>query len=336
MAGRPERACGCRREQAGERALQPAPARPRGPGRSPCWAPCSPAPSTCRSSRGPSTAPPPPTTRVREVVDPAVRGLILDQAGRPLVANRTSVVVTVDRQRAGEGGRRRRRRHQAARRDPRHPRRRRSATASCPAAPRAPSRRPCAGTARRTSRCRWPTTSTPRRRCTIMERRRDFPGVSARLEAVREYPAPFNVNAAHMLGYLGPVTEEQLTEQGDSTAFDRLRRTDVVGRTGPGERVRRGAARQAGHHDAGRRHRRQRHRDARAAGPAGGQLRGHQHRRQAAGGRRGAAGGGRPPSAGAGLRREVGRGRRHRRAHRPACSPWRATPPTTPPSGSAA
>ena len=35
---------------------------------------------------------------VREVVDPAVRGLILDQAGRPLVANRTSVVVTVDRQ----------------------------------------------------------------------------------------------------------------------------------------------------------------------------------------------------------------------------------------------
>ncbi len=67
---------------------------------------------------------------------------------------------------------------------------------------------------------------------TIMERRRDFPGISARLEAVREYPAPFNVNAAHMLGYLGPVTEEQLAEQGDSTAYDRLRRTDVVGRTG--------------------------------------------------------------------------------------------------------
>ena len=67
---------------------------------------------------------------------------------------------------------------------------------------------------------------------TIMERRRDFPGISARLEAIREYPAPFNVNAAHMLGYLGPVTEEQLAEQGDSTAFDRLRRTDVVGRSG--------------------------------------------------------------------------------------------------------
>jgi cell division protein FtsI/penicillin-binding protein 2 len=34
---------------------------------------------------------------VREVATPAVRGLILDQAGRPLVANRTSLVVTVDR-----------------------------------------------------------------------------------------------------------------------------------------------------------------------------------------------------------------------------------------------
>ena len=33
----------------------------------------------------------------REVITPAVRGLILDQRGRPLVANRTSLVVSVDR-----------------------------------------------------------------------------------------------------------------------------------------------------------------------------------------------------------------------------------------------
>ena len=36
--------------------------------------------------------------RIREVVTPATRGLILDQLGRPLVANRTSLVVSVDRQ----------------------------------------------------------------------------------------------------------------------------------------------------------------------------------------------------------------------------------------------
>ena len=34
---------------------------------------------------------------VREVVEPAVRGLILDQTGRPLVSNRTSLVITVDK-----------------------------------------------------------------------------------------------------------------------------------------------------------------------------------------------------------------------------------------------
>jgi len=44
---------------------------------------------------------------VREIVTPAARGLILDQAGRPLIANRTSLVVTVDRaalQRQPNGG----------------------------------------------------------------------------------------------------------------------------------------------------------------------------------------------------------------------------------------
>ena len=65
----------------------------------------------------------------------------------------------------------------------------------------------------------------------IMERRQDFPGISATLEAIREYPAPYNVNAAHLLGYLGPVTQEQLDEQ-DNDAWDRLRTTDEVGRTG--------------------------------------------------------------------------------------------------------
>ena len=34
---------------------------------------------------------------VREVVEPEVRGLILDQVGRPLVSNRTSLVITVDK-----------------------------------------------------------------------------------------------------------------------------------------------------------------------------------------------------------------------------------------------
>jgi glycosyltransferase involved in cell wall biosynthesis len=44
----------------------------------------------------------------------------------------------------------------------------------------------------------------------IMERREDFPGVTAELSAVREYPRPLGANAAHELGYLGPVTDAEL------------------------------------------------------------------------------------------------------------------------------
>ncbi len=168
---------------------------------------------------------------VREVVDPAVRGLILDQAGRPLVANRTSIVVTVDRavlQDEDDDG--------AA------VVRRLANILDMPEDKISERLVNCGTEGAKPPPVCWngsPYQPVPvasdvdqQTALTIMERRADFPGISAKLEAIREYPAPFNVNAAHILGYLGPVTEEQITEQGDSDAFDRLRRTDVVGRSG--------------------------------------------------------------------------------------------------------
>jgi penicillin-binding protein 2 len=168
---------------------------------------------------------------VREVVEPAVRGLILDQAGRPLVANRTSVVVTVDRlalKKEADGGTAIIKRLSKILDLPVKKITDRLMNCGTEGAPPPPV-------------C-WngsPYQPVPvasdvdtQTALTIMERRRDFPGVSAKLEAIREYPQPFNVNAAHILGYLGPVTEEQLKTQGESTAYDRLRRTDVVGRSG--------------------------------------------------------------------------------------------------------
>jgi penicillin-binding protein 2 len=168
---------------------------------------------------------------VREVVEPAVRGLILDQAGRPLVANRTSVVVTVDRQALkseADGGSAVVKRLAKILDVPIAKINQRLMNCGTEGAPAPPicwngsSYQPV------------PVASDvdTQTALTIMERRRDFPGVSAKLEAIREYPQPFNVNAAHILGYLGPVTEEQMAAQGDSTAADRLRRTDVVGRSG--------------------------------------------------------------------------------------------------------
>ena len=53
--------------------------------------------SSCRSSRPTSTRSRRRTTATARSSRPATRGLILDQLGRPLVANRTSLVVSVDR-----------------------------------------------------------------------------------------------------------------------------------------------------------------------------------------------------------------------------------------------
>ena len=168
---------------------------------------------------------------VRELVNAAPRGLILDQAGRPLVANRTSIVVTVDRT-------------ALAREDDDGD----AVIARLARALDLPEQdirdrlRNCGTEGAKPPPVCWngspfqpvPVAKDvePRTALSVVEDKAKFPGIEAHLEAIRTYPAPFDVNAAHVLGYLGPVTEEQLAAQGDSTAFDRLRRTDVVGRSG--------------------------------------------------------------------------------------------------------
>lgn len=168
---------------------------------------------------------------VREIVEPAVRGLVLDQAGRPLVANRTSVVVTVDRQILAKQDD-----------DGEAVIKRLAKILDLPVNKIADRLMTCGTEGAKPPPVCWNGSSYQpvpvatdvdnQTALTIMERRSDFPGVAAKLVAIREYPAPYNVNAAHILGYLGPVTQEQLDAQGDSTAYDRLRTTDVVGRTG--------------------------------------------------------------------------------------------------------
>ena len=167
----------------------------------------------------------------REVITPAVRGLILDQRGRPLVANRTSLVVSVDRTvlaREDDDG---------------------AAVLERLADALGISREsidqklmPCGSEGAPPLPVCWdgsPYQPVPIAKdvatetaLTIMERRADFPGVTAQLAAVREYPGPFEANLAHILGYVGPVTQEQLDAQGDSTDLARLRARDLVGRNG--------------------------------------------------------------------------------------------------------
>lgn len=64
----------------------------------------------------------------------------------------------------------------------------------------------------------------------IREREEDFPGISAEPTAVRRYAAPAGSNAAQVLGYLSPVTDEQI-KKAEHTKSPLLR-SDQVGSNG--------------------------------------------------------------------------------------------------------
>jgi len=168
---------------------------------------------------------------VREVVTPPERGLILDAAGRALVASRTSWVVTVDR--TTLDGMTEARREDVLRRVAQT------------------TERPLKRIVARTKRCGeagaepppvcWngspyqpvPVAEdvSPEVAVSIQQQTEDFPGVAAEPWQVRAYPEPLGVNAAHLLGYLSPITEEELAlaeEESDTT----LNPVSVVGRAG--------------------------------------------------------------------------------------------------------
>ncbi len=167
--------------------------------------------------------------RVREVVTPAVRGLILDDRGRPLVQNRTTLVVTVDRTALGKlpddgdaviGN---------------------LATLLKTSYAKIYNQVQLCGQPTAKAGVCWygsPYQPIPVARdvstkvaLKVLERREDFPGVSADLEAVRQYPAPAGANAAHMLGYIGPVLDTDIANA-EANGGPELRPSDVIGKAG--------------------------------------------------------------------------------------------------------
>jgi len=147
------------------------------------------------------------TNRVREVVTPAPRGMILDDQGEQLVRNRSSLVISVNRSatdRQRDGGK--------------------AVFAALSSVigmsvddiekkvrfcgPKIP--QPC-----------WNGSPyqpvpiagdvSPAQALAIIEHPERFPGVTADLQAVREYP--FGSLGAHELGYLAPVSQDQLDRQ---------------------------------------------------------------------------------------------------------------------------
>ncbi len=62
----------------------------------------------------------------------------------------------------------------------------------------------------------------------MQEHREDFPGVSAEFAAVREYPSKDRRTAAHVLGYLGPISQEET----GLPQYAGVQSTALVGRAG--------------------------------------------------------------------------------------------------------
>ncbi|MGH3445090.1 MAG: penicillin-binding protein 2, partial [Nocardioidaceae bacterium] len=146
---------------------------------------------------------------VRELVVQPARGLIVDDMGRPLVANRTSWVVTVDRTllqkmtSAQQDGLL----HRLAKvlHVPYHKVHARTLVCGEP------------GSVQGSCWNGSPYQPVPvaedvdqRVAVTLMERSEDFPAVLVQSRDVRAYPSPYGVNAAHLLGYLSPITADEL------------------------------------------------------------------------------------------------------------------------------
>ena len=164
--------------------------------------------------------------QTRNVIIPSVRGQILDDLGRPLVSNRTSLVVSVQPTvlaTLSDGGAAVLKRLAGVLGLPF--RRLQEQTRMCTAGVA----QPC-----------WPGSpyqpipvdqQVPDRvALQIMENQQEFPGVSAQVQPVVNYPGVDGVNAAQVLGYLQPITPQEMkTRHLQVTGFSGV---DLVGQAG--------------------------------------------------------------------------------------------------------
>ncbi|MDQ3095680.1 MAG: penicillin-binding transpeptidase domain-containing protein, partial [Actinomycetota bacterium] len=168
---------------------------------------------------------------VRDIDVQPPRGLIVDSMGRPLVANRTSWVVTVDRDVLDQLAGSTRRAVLARLAD----------TLGLSVAELQRRTRTCGEEGAAKAPLCWngsvyapvPVAEDVSQSlaASLLEQAEDFPGVTAEARKVRAYPAPYGINAAHLLGYNSPITEDELdgAQATDDTTLGPL---SVVGRSG--------------------------------------------------------------------------------------------------------
>jgi penicillin-binding protein 2 len=167
---------------------------------------------------------------VRDIVVQPQRGLIVDSQGRPLVANRTSWVISVDRTLLGK-----------LEEDERTELVRRVAVAVESSPEDVEARLVTCGDPGSVRNVCWngspyqpvPVAADVSKDVAlrVLEQPEDYPGVLAEQQNVRSYPRPYGINLAHVLGYLSPVTEDEydLAAERDDRS---LNGASVVGRAG--------------------------------------------------------------------------------------------------------
>ncbi|WP_461019771.1 penicillin-binding protein 2, partial [Streptomyces daliensis] len=163
---------------------------------------------------------------VQQVVQPATRGSILDARGVPIADNETRLVVSASRTELmkmdDQGKAVLTRLAKVLRMDAKTVQQKvRLCDAETP--------QPC-----------WngspyqpiPVTdeATTQQALQIRERAEDFPGITAEPTAVRRYPAPYGANTSQVLGYLSPVTDEEIEKAKDSDSP--FLSSDEIGRSG--------------------------------------------------------------------------------------------------------
>ena len=163
----------------------------------------------------------------RDVVTPATRGLIVDSSGVPLALNRVGIAVMVDRTKID-----------------RQPDKGVSVMKSlskllnleyadiyqrtrlCGELPKG-SRAGC-WTGSRFQPIPITKEADPEIALRIVERSDQYPGVSATPVSIRNYPANAGVNGAHLLGYVGPLTDADLSGANGRSYF----RSESIGKAG--------------------------------------------------------------------------------------------------------
>ena len=163
----------------------------------------------------------------RDVVTPATRGLIVDSSGVPLALNRVGIAVTVDRTKIDlqpdKGVVVLQALAKLLKLDYADIYQR---TRLCGELPKG-AKAGC-WTGSRFQPIPITKEADPEIALKIVERSDEYPGVSATPVSIRNYPGNAGVNAAHMLGYIGPLTENDLAGGNGRSYY----RSESIGKAG--------------------------------------------------------------------------------------------------------